>query len=438
MNLTPRFEYTPSGIPTSYYNVFADAKIPSEPPIDPQTRAPVALEKMAALFPMGLLEQEMGDATHVPIPKPILDAYAIYRPTPLRRATFFEQAIGTRSRIFFKYEGASPVGSHKLNTALAQAYYNHQEGITRLATETGAGQWGTALAFSCKHFGLTCSVYMVQVSYRQKPFRRTMMEMFGATVRPSPSDQTEFGRSISLTQPDHPGSLGIAISEAIEDTVTHPGTRYALGSVLNHVLLHQSIIGQESIRQIDALGAFPDVVIGCHGGGSNFAGMAFPFLPYKLEGRDMLLLAAEPASCPTLTKGEYRLDYGDTAGMTPLMKMYTLGSDFVPESIHAGGLRYHGAAPQVSALVAQGIVEARAYPQHTTFDAGCLFARAEGIVPAPESSHAIAAAIDVARAADREGRELTILFNLSGHGLLELQSYADYLAGKNGASLPAG
>ncbi len=432
MTKNHRFEYNSAGIPTAYYNVFADAKIPGEPPMDPETGAPVTPQKMGALFPMGLLEQEMGDSPRIPIPSPILEAYALYRPTPLRRAMLFEQAIDTRCRIFFKYEGASPVGSHKLNTAIAQAYYNHREGITRLATETGAGQWGTALAFSCRHFGLTCSVYMVQVSYHQKPFRRTMMELFGATVRPSPSQDTTFGRTVAEGHPDHPGSLGIAISEAIEDTVAHPGTRYALGSVLNHVLLHQSVIGQEALRQMDALGVFPDVVIGCHGGGSNFAGVAFPFLPYKLDGRDLRLLAAEPASCPTLTKGEYRLDFGDTARMTPLLKMYTLGSDFVPESIHAGGLRYHGSAPQVSSLLARGLIEARAYEQQTTFEAGCLFATSEGIVPAPESTHAIAAALQEAKAADREGRQLNILFNLSGHGLLDLQSYANYLGGKLG------
>ncbi len=426
--VTPRF--TASGIPTTYYNLFADACLPQEPALDPDTHAPVAPEKMAALFPAGLLEQEMGSDAHVPIAEDILEAYAMFRPTPLRRAVAFERALGTRCQIYYKYEGASPVGSHKLNTALAQAYYNAREGVRRLATETGAGQWGTALAYSCQRFGLSCSVYMVNVSYHQKPFRRTMMELYGASVYASPSQQTAFGCTFARQNPAHHGSLGIAISEAIEDAVTHPGTKYALGSVLNHVLLHQSVIGQEAIRQMDDLGAFPDVVIGCHGGGSNFAGIAFPFLRHKLDGRSLRIIAAEPASCPTLTRGTYRFDHGDTAKMTPLMKMYTLGADFVPDPIHAGGLRYHGAAPQVSALLAQGLVEAQAFPQTATFDAGRLFAAAEGIVPAPESSHAIAAAIQAARAADAEGRTQRILFNLSGHGLLDLASYGDYLAGR--------
>ena len=421
---------TATGIPTTYYNLFADLGIPGSPPLDPATKAPVAPEQLAALFPMGLLEQEMSSAVHVPIAEEVLAAYADFRPTPLRRARRFERAIGTKSAIYYKYEGVSPVGSHKLNTALAQAYYNKREGIARIATETGAGQWGTALAYACKTFGIACNVYMVSISYRQKPFRRTMMELYGATVQASPSKLTAFGRSLLERDPEHPGSLGIAISEAIEDTVTHPGTKYSLGSVLNHVLLHQSIIGQEALAQLDALGVFPDAVVGCHGGGSNFAGIAFPFLKHKAAGEDVQVVAAEPASCPTLTKGELRHDHGDAANMTPLMKMYTLGSGFVPDPIHAGGLRYHGSAPQVSELLARGMIEARAYPQLVTFDEARTFAGAEGIVPAPESAHAVAAAAELARQADAEGRTRTILFNLSGHGLLDLGAYADFLAGK--------
>jgi len=424
-------EYTASGIPTTFYNLFADARLSLAPPLDPATREPVAPEALARLFPQALLEQEMGVQAHVPVPEPVLDAFGIYRPTPLRRAQALERALGTRCTILYKYEGASPVGSHKLNTAIAQAYYNQQEGVTRLATETGGGQWGTALAFASRRFGLTCSVYMVRVSFEQKPARRTIMELYGASVRPSPSETTAFGRRLLEANPRHPGSLGVAISEAIEEAVSVPGTHYALGSVLNHVLLHQTVIGQEALRQLDSMSVFPDVVIGCHGGGSNFAGIAFPFVRHKLDGRRIRIIAAEPVSCPTLTKGEYRYDHGDTAGLTPLMKMHTLGADFLPDPIHAGGLRYHGAAPQVSALLDQGLIEAQAFDQDTTFEAGHQFALAEGIVPAPESCHAIAAAIRAAREADAEGDRKVILFNLSGHGMLELGAYGEYLARKS-------
>ncbi len=419
--ITPSF--TPSGIPTSFYNLFADAGIVGAPPLDPETRAPIAPEKLATLFARGLLEQEMSSEAHIPIPEPLLEAYAAFRPTPLRRALSFERALGTRSRILYKYEGASPVGSHKLNTALPQAYYNSLEGVRRLATETGAGQWGTALAYACRRFEIACTIYMVRISFEQKPTRRTMMEIFGAEVCASPSTKTEFGRRVRAEQPDHPGSLGVAISEAVEHAVSHPGTKYALGSVLNHVLLHQTVIGQEALRQLDELGLFPDAVVACHGGGSNFGGLAFPFVRHKLDGRALQIVAAEPASCPTLTRGRFEYDYGDTAHLTPLVKMYTLGADFVPDPIHAGGLRYHGAAPQVSELVSRGLVEARAYPQEETFAAARTFAGAEGLIPAPESAHAIAAAMELARAADAEGRERTILFNLSGHGLLDLAAY---------------
>ncbi len=360
----------------------------------------------------------------------MLEAYAAYRPTPLLRARRLEADLGTRSALYFKFEGASPVGSHKLNTALPQAYLNAQEGVKKLATETGAGQWGTALAYASRRFGLECAVYMVRSSYDQKPFRRTMMELFGATVTPSPSAVTEAGRRILATNPEHPGSLGVAISEAVEHTVTHPGTKYALGSVLNHVLLHQTIIGQEAERQLAALGAFPDAVVACHGGGSNFGGLAFPFVKHKVGGKKLRILAAEPEACPSLTKGEFRYDYGDTARLTPMVRMHTLGAEYVPDPIHAGGLRYHGAAPQVSRLLHEGLIEARAYAQKTTFEAARQFALAEGIVPAPESAHAIAAAIQLAREADEEGRSRTVLFNVSGHGLLDLGSYESFLRGR--------
>ncbi|HEY3448360.1 MAG TPA: TrpB-like pyridoxal phosphate-dependent enzyme [Myxococcales bacterium] len=426
--ITPKF--TASGIPTTFYNLFADAKIALEPPLDPATNEPMRPEKLAALFPMAILEQEMSSAAHVAIPEAVLDAYASFRPTPLRRARQLEKDLGTKSAIYYKYEGASPVGSHKLNTALAQAYANAQEGVKHLATETGAGQWGTALSFAARRFGLSCAVYMVRSSFEQKPFRRTMMELFGASVTPSPSLQTESGRRILAANPKHPGSLGVAISEAVEHAVTHPGTKYALGSVLNHVLLHQTVIGQEALRQMEEEGAFPDAVVACHGGGSNFGGLAFPFVKHKLDGKKLRIVAAEPASCPSLTKGEYRYDFGDTAGLTPKVKMHTLGAEFVPDPIHAGGLRYHGAAPQVSKLLDLGLIEAQAYAQADTFTAARLFAQAEGIVPAPESAHAIAAAVRMAREADAEGAKRTILFNLSGHGLLDLGSYEAFLRGK--------
>ena len=423
------FSYTPTGIPTAYYNLFGDAQIALDPPLDPATGAPVAPEKLAALFPGGVLEQEMTTAAFVPIPEAVLDAYAAFRPTPLRRARRLEALLGTRSALYYKYEGASPVGSHKLNTALAQAYLNAAEGVRHLATETGAGQWGTALAYASQRFGLSCAVYMVRSSFEQKPMRRTMMELFGASVTPSPSLATAAGRACLEAEPKHPGSLGLAISEAVEHAVTHPGTKYALGSVLNHVLLHQTIIGQEAEAQLAALGAFPDAIVACHGGGSNFGGLSFPFLRHKLEGRALEVVAAEPASCPSLTRGEYRYDFGDTAKMTPLVRMHTLGADYVPDPIHAGGLRYHGAAPQVSRLLHDGLIAARSYAQRDTFAAARLFAQAEGIVPAPESAHAIAAAIELVREAEQEGRARTILFGVSGHGMLDLGAYEAFLRG---------
>jgi tryptophan synthase beta chain len=423
-------KFTASGIPTAYYNLFADAGLPQDPPLDPKTNQPIGPEKLGQIFPRGVLEQEMSQAAYVEIPEPVLEAYAAYRPTPLLRARRLEADLGTRSALYFKFEGASPVGSHKLNTALPQAFLNAKEGVKKLATETGAGQWGTALAYASRRFGLECAVYMVRSSYDQKPFRRTMMELFGATVTPSPSAVTEAGRRILATNPEHPGSLGVAISEAVEHTVTHPGTKYALGSVLNHVLLHQTIIGQEAERQLAALGAFPDAVVACHGGGSNFGGLAFPFVKHKVSGKKLRILAAEPKACPSLTEGEFRYDYGDTARLTPMVRMHTLGAEYVPDPIHAGGLRYHGAAPQVSRLLHEGLIEARAYTQQTTFEAARQFAQAEGIVPAPESAHAIAAAIQLAREADEEGRSRTVLFNVSGHGLLDLGSYESFLRGR--------
>ncbi|WP_322795962.1 TrpB-like pyridoxal phosphate-dependent enzyme, partial [Tepidiforma sp.] len=356
---------------------------------------------------------------------------SIWRPSPLIRATFLEQALQTPAHIYYKYEGVSPSGSHKPNTAVAQAYYNKQEGVKRIATETGAGQWGSSLAFACQLFGIECKVYMVRVSYNQKPYRRSLMQVWGGTVVPSPSPDTEAGRKILAENPENTGSLGIAISEAVEDAAMREDTKYSLGSVLNHVLLHQTVIGLEAIEQMQMAGEYPDVVIGCAGGGSNAAGLIFPFLKDRLEGKTRTrFLAVEPASCPSLTKGEYRYDFGDTAGLTPLMKMYTLGHTFMPPGIHAGGLRYHAMAPLICHLYDLGYIEARAYPQNPCFEAATLFARTEGIVPAPESSHAVRAAIDEAIQAREEGRPRTILFNLSGHGLLDLQAYDDYLAGR--------
>ncbi|MGH2610774.1 MAG: TrpB-like pyridoxal phosphate-dependent enzyme, partial [Tepidiformaceae bacterium] len=358
-------------------------------------------------------------------------AYRIWRPTPLIRATGLEKALGSPARIYYKYEGVSPSGSHKPNTAIAQAYYNKQEGVKRIATETGAGQWGSSLAFACGMFGIESKVYMVNISYRQKPYRRSLMQVWGSSVVPSPSPDTNAGRQVLAQDPESNGSLGIAISEAVEDAALRDDTKYSLGSVLNHVLLHQTVIGQEAIQQMEMAGAYPDVIIGCAGGGSNAAGLMFPFLKAKLDGqRNTRFLAVEPASCPSLTKGEYRYDFGDTAGMTPLMKMYTLGHTFMPPGIHAGGLRYHAMAPMLCHLFSEGYIEARAYSQNPCFEAATLFARTEGIIPAPESSHAIRGAIDEALAAKEAGEERNILFNLSGHGLLDLQAYDDYLAGK--------
>jgi len=425
-----KFLLAESDLPRRWYNVRADMPNPMQPILHPGTGQPVGPDDLAPLFPMALILQEVSEEPEIPIPDEVLEIYSLWRPTPLHRAHRLEQAIGTRSRIFYKYEGVSPAGSHKPNTAVAQAFYNKQEGRSRLATETGAGQWGSALAFACKLLGLECKVYMVRVSYDQKPFRRSLIETWGASVVASPSEDTNAGRSVRAEAPDSPGSLGIAISEAVEDAASRADTAYSLGSVLGHVLLHQTVIGQEALRQMELAGAFPDIVIGCFGGGSNFAGLAFPFLREKLAGRDVDLLACEPAACPTLTRGLFAYDFGDTGRLTPLVPMHTLGHDFVPAPIHAGGLRYHGAAPLVSQLVRDGLVRAEAYVQNDVFASAVLFAGAEGIVPAPESAHAIHGALETARAADAAGTERTILFNLSGHGHFDMAAYDNYLAGK--------
>jgi tryptophan synthase beta chain len=419
-----------SELPRRWYNVAADMPNPAQPPLHPGTGQPIGPDDLAPLFPMALILQEVSTERFVEIPEEILSIYRLWRPTPLYRAHRLERELGTRSRIFYKYEGVSPAGSHKPNTAVAQAYYNREEGRKRLSTETGAGQWGSALAFACSQFGLECKVYMVKVSYEQKPFRRSLMHVWGAEVVASPSEETEAGRKILSEHPDSTGSLGIAISEAVEDAAGRDDTAYSLGSVLNHVLMHQTVIGEEAIKQMEVAGAFPDVVVGCVGGGSNFAGLAFPFIREKIGGREIDVVATEPAACPTLTRGPFAYDFGDTVGLTPLVAMHTLGHDFVPAPIHAGGLRYHGVAPLVSQLVLDGLIRAEAYTQQSIFAAGVRFARSEGIVPAPESCHAIEGAIRAAQAADEEGVERTILFNLSGHGHFDMAAFDGYFAGK--------
>jgi tryptophan synthase beta chain len=431
MSTTTRFTLTQAEIPTHWYNVLADVPEPLPPPLHPGTKQPVTLQDMTAIFPENLVMQEMTTERYVEIPEPVREMYALWRPTALLRAVRLEKALQTPAHIYFKYEGDNPAGSHKPNTAVAQAYYNKQAGTKRIATETGAGQWGSALSMACKLFGLECCVYMVKVSYHQKPYRRLLMHTWGATVHGSPSGYTDYGRKLLKEDPECPGSLGIAISEAIEDTVKHPGTKYSLGSVLNHVCMHQTVIGQEAIKQMANAGEEPDVVIGCVGGGSNFSGIAFPFVRGKLvDKKKTRIVAVEPSSCASLTKGELRYDFGDTAMTTPLLWMYTLGHDFIPPQIHAGGLRYHGMAPTVSHLHKLGLIDAISYPQSKVFEAAVLFAQNEGIVPAPESAHAIRAAIDEAIQARDEGRKRVILFNLSGHGLLDLPSYEAYFSGK--------
>src|SRR5512139_728228 len=403
---------------------------PLAPVINPRTMQPVTPDDLLPIFPMSLIGQEVSRERWITIPEEVREIYKLWRPAPLFRAHRLEQVLQTPARIYYKYEGVSPAGSHKPNSAIPQAWYNKQAGIRRLATETGAGQWGSSLALACSFFGMECTVYMVKVSYFQKPYRKSMMQLWGATVIPSPSEFTNAGRAILAHDPDNLGSLGIAISEAVEDAATHDDTSYALGSVLNHVCLHQTVLGLEAKEQLKVAGDYPDVVIACCGGGSNFAGLAFPFLYDKFNGKQVRAIAVEPTSCPTLTKGEFTYDFGDVAGMTPLINMYTLGHDFVPPGIHAGGLRYHGDSVLVSQLLKDGLIEARAYPQLPVFQAAMQFAKTEGIIPAPESSHAIKAAIAEAMKAKEEGKQRTILFNLSGHGHFDMQAYGDFLAGK--------
>ncbi len=431
MSTRTRFTLGQSDIPTHWYNVLADVPKPLPPPLHPGTKQPITPDMMTAIFPENLVRQEMTTEKWVEIPAEVREIYSLWRPTPLLRAVRLERALQTPAHIYYKYEGVSPAGSHKPNTAVAQAYYNKQAGTKRLATETGAGQWGSSLALACRFFGLECTVYMVKVSFEQKPYRKLMMQAWDAEVFPSPSEKTEYGRKVLAKDPNCPGSLGIAISEAIEDTVKSKNTKYSLGSVLNHVCLHQTVIGQEAIKQMEQAGEEPDVVIGCIGGGSNFAGIAFPFVRKKLtEGKQYRIVAVEPSSCASLTKGELRYDFGDTAQMTPLLWMYTLGHDFIPPKIHAGGLRYHGMAPSVSHLYDLNLVDAVAYPQTKVFEAAVMFARTEGILPAPEPSHAIRAVIDEAVKAREENKKKVILFNLCGHGMLDLASYDAFLGGK--------
>jgi len=433
MSEPTRILMTEADIPTHWYNVVADMPNPPSPPLGPDGN-PATPEQMGAIFPGPILEQEMSAQRWIPIPDEVREVYKLWRPTPLVRAARLEQALGTPAKMFFKYEGVSPAGSHKPNSAVPQAYYNRQVGIKRLTTETGAGQWGSSIAFAGQMFGLDVRVFMVKVSYQQKPFRRSMMQTWGAEVFASPSMETETGRGILARDPDNPGSLGIAISEAVEEAAGRPDTNYTLGSVLNHVLLHQTVIGQEAKAQLAKIGLYPDVVLGPCGGGSSFGGIAFPFLCDRIAGEKraerLRCVAVEPASCPTLTKGAYAYDFGDASGFTPLMKMYTLGHDFMPPGIHAGGLRYHGDSPLVSQLLHEGLIEAVAVPQLATFDAGVMFARSEGIIPAPESCHGIRAAIDQAMACKVSGESKVILFNLTGHGHFDMASYDRYFAGE--------
>lgn len=418
-------------IPTRWYNIIPDLPAPLPAVINPATKKPATAADFAPIFPDELIAQEMSGQRWIDIPEELQEMYRQWRPSPMFRARQLEKLLGTPAKIYYKYEGNNASGSHKLNTALAQAYYNKKAGVKRLATETGAGQWGSALSIACQHFGLACTVYMVKISYQQKPYRKSLMQVFGAEVFPSPTDRTNAGRAILKESPDSLGSLGLAISEAVEDAATHDDTKYALGSVLNHVLLHQTVIGLESKKQMEMAGDYPDVVIACVGGGSNFGGITFPFLQDKLTGnkKKLRVVAVEPSACPTLTKGPYTYDYGDVAGMTPMMKMFTLGHTFMPAGIHAGGLRYHGASSIVSLLNKEKVIEAVAYPQNPVFEAAVMFARSEGILPAPESSHAVRAAIDEALKAKEAGEKRTILFNLSGHGFFDLASYDNYLSG---------
>jgi tryptophan synthase beta chain len=419
-------------LPTRWYNIAPDMPEGSlQPPLNPATGEPVGPDALAPLFPMSLIMQEVSTERYVDIPEEVREIYKLWRPTPLIRAMRLEKALDTPAKIYFKYEGVSPAGSHKPNTSVPQAFYNREAGIKRIATETGAGQWGSAMALATEMFGMECTVYMVKISYQQKPYRRSMMEVWGAEVLASPTDRTNSGRQVLEDDPESLGSLGIAISEASEDAATHDDCNYSLGSVLNHVLMHQTVVGEECKQQMEMAGAYPDIIIGCIGGGSNYAGLAFPFMKDRLEGKkDVEFLAAEPSSCPTVTKGAFTYDFGDTLCSTPLFMMHTLGHDFIPPGIHAGGLRYHAMAPLISALVDTGHMNAVAYGQTEIFDAGIKFARAEGIIPAPESSHAIKATIDKALEARESGEEKVILFNLSGHGHFDMSAYDQYLSGQ--------
>jgi tryptophan synthase beta chain len=426
-----KFNLSEKDIPQTWYNVQADLPSPLPPVMSPQTGKPAGPADFAPLFPMALIIQEVSTDRYIEIPEPVREVYKIWRPTTLFRATRLEKALQTPARIFYKYEGTSPAGSHKPNTAVAQAYYNKQEGTKRIATETGAGQWGSALSMACMFFGIECKVYMVRVSYNQKPYRRIMMETWGAKCVPSPSQDTKVGRDMLAKDPNSNGSLGLAISEAVEDTVTHPNTKYSLGSVLNHVILHQTVIGLEAKKQMEMAGFYPDIVIGCVGGGSNFGGMVMPFVQDKLSKKaNPSIIAVEPSSCPSLTKGVYTYDYGDEAGMAPIVKMFTLGHTFMPPPVHAGGLRYHGMSPLISHLLKLGLIEARAVPQIATFEAGIQFARSEGFISAPETNHAIRVAIDEALKCRETGQAKTILFNHSGHGYFDMAAYEQFLSGK--------
>jgi tryptophan synthase beta chain len=431
MEKTRKILLTEKEIPEKWYNIQADMPNPTLPPLHPGTKQPIGPADLAPLFPMELIKQEVSKERWIDIPEEVRDVYKLWRPTPLYRAYNLEKLLDTPAKIYYKYEGGSPAGSHKPNTAVAQAYYNKAEGIKKMTTETGAGQWGSALAFACQLFGIELEVYMVRVSFDQKPYRKLMMNTWGAKVFSSPTNKTEAGRKILSGDPNSPGSLGIAISEAVERAATNEDTKYSLGSVLNLVLMHQTVIGLEAIKQFEKAGDFPDIVIGCFGGGSNFAGISFPFLKYNLtEGKKIRCIAVEPASCPKLTKGEFRYDFGDTVGLTPLIPMYTLGHTFIPAPIHAGGLRYHGAGAIVSQLLKDKLIEAAAVYQLECFDAGVKFAKTEGIIPAPESNHAIVQVFKEAKKAKEEGKSKTILFNLSGHGHFDMSAYQDYFAGK--------
>jgi len=426
-----RFDLTQADIPERWYNLQADFPEPLPPPLHPGTLQPLGPDDLAPLFPMALIMQEVSADREIEIPGPVREIYKQWRPSPLYRARRLEKVLDTPAKIYYKYEGVSPAGSHKPNTAVAQAFYNREAGITKIATETGAGQWGSALAFAGALFGIEVQVFMVKVSYQQKPYRRALMETYGARCIASPSMETNVGRAILAKSPDSTGSLGIAISEAVEVAATREDTKYALGSVLNHVLLHQTVVGQEAVKQMEMAGDDPDIIIACTGGGSNFAGIVFPFLGAQLRGgKKRRIVAVEPAACPSLTKGKYAYDFGDTGHLTPLVRMHTLGSTFIPPAVHAGGLRYHGMAPLVSHIKELGLIEARAYKQVEVFEAGVKFARAEGIVPAPEANHAVKGAIDEALKCKAEGKARTILFNLCGHGHFDMQAYSDYFAGK--------